>query len=70
MINITYKMILENTNTELEDNTGIQYSITIFEDQANICHEQVNLMFLFIYYFKLFVILASSGQFYLGYYLG
>ena len=57
-------MILENTNTELEDNTGIQYSITIFEDQANICHEQVNLMFLFIYYFKMFVILASSGQFY------
>ena len=31
MINITYKMILENTNTELEDNTGIQYSIQYLE---------------------------------------
>ena len=38
-INAAYKMIVQNTNTALGD-TSIQYSIMIFGNQPDNCHEQ------------------------------
>ena len=67
IINTTYKIILQNTNTALQD-TGIQYSIIIFGIQARCLSRpvsQFNLRFLFISCFKLFVMLAPSSQSYL-----
>ena len=38
-MNTTLKLIVQNTNTALQD-AGTQYSITIFGNQGDICHEQ------------------------------
>ena len=65
-MNTAHELIVQNTNTALQD-AGIQYSITIFGNQRRYLSwavSQVNLMFLFISYFKLLVILASSSHSY------
>ena len=67
MVNTTYKIILQNTKAALQ-HTGMQHTTKILEIKGDVCHDQhpkVNLMFLSISFFKLFLISVYSSHSYL-----